>query len=345
MLSFRHKPMTPGRVGLCLIGGAAAAFLFHVPGIPIVLRDLIAHITAIPIFMAGFAFGLWGAALTGLVAAAATAALLPQQWILIYGLFFVMPILIMVGRCLLPSRDPLAERGFKPFGPVLLELLALYIGVTAVIALMWSGGAGQMILDTHAFLGRWMREVGLHDVMVVIVRLINASITDQMAEDGAELGYLLYAIGAPAILTMALVVLGMFNARLAMAWLPARHRLRPSLDMVDIWVPRWLLPLLLAACVVVLVLPIRSTLWYVGLNATIALTLPLMMAGIALFHLAVADLPGRRVLLILFYLVTLTLWPLVLVILVGAFDSVLPLRPRLRRAATRRAERMAAVSA
>src|SRR5205814_10480157 len=132
----------------------------------------------------------------------------------------------------------------------------------------------------------------------------------------------------PGVAAASWMVMAVINGALAQGLL-ARFGLawRPSPDLAQLGLPRWLTAALGLAAAATLV---GGTWRFLGINLIIALSVPFCLGGLAVLHAAVRRLPHPVSALIAFYtLAAMFGWPLLAAMLLGLFEAWLGLRRRL----------------
>jgi hypothetical protein len=157
------------------------------------------------------------------------------------------------------------------------------------------------------------------------------------ARDGAERAVAAAALVAPLFPAMAVgswLFMTTINGLLAQGAL-ARFGLnrRPSPDIAETTVPRWLTALLAAAAVLAIVAP--GDLGYLGWNLLPVLAIAYVFAGLGVVHALLRRYAGRIFVLVPAYVLLLLGWPVVLLAVCGIVDQWFGLRSRFAAAAPR----------
>src|SRR5437763_796751 len=132
----------------------------------------------------------------------------------------------------------------------------------------------------------------------------------------------------PGIAAASWMVMAVINGALAQGLL-ARFGLawRPSPDLAQLGLPRWLTAALGLAAAATLV---GGTWRFLGINLIIALSVPFCLGGLAVVHAAVRRLPHPGMALIAFYMLAgMFGWPLLAAAALGLVEAWLGLRRRL----------------
>ena len=132
----------------------------------------------------------------------------------------------------------------------------------------------------------------------------------------------------PGIAAASWMVMAIINGALAQGLL-ARFRLawRPSPDLAQLGLPRWLT---LALGVAVVATLLGDSWRFLGINLIIALSVPFCLGGLAVLHAAVRRLPHPGIALVAFYMLAgMFGWPLLVAAALGLVEAWFGLRRRL----------------
>ena len=286
---------------------AALLYLAAVLGSPGAL--ILVYLTQLPLFIAGLWLGTAAASIAGL---AATLVILAASDMLAAAVFAALnpvPVVLLVRQAVLARQR--SDGGVDWYPPGLLTgwLTGLALAGVAASVLLLGGPAG-IEAGLHQLLDRLLGELG-----------------DPNPADRDTLVSLLAVVmpGVAAASWMAMVVvngalaqglLGRFGA----AW-------RPSPDLATLALPLWILIALAGAAAATTIGGIAR---FLGINAMIVLSVPFCLAGLAVLHAAARRLSHPAAVLISFYVLAgLFGWPLLIIAVVGMFESWLRLRRRL----------------
>jgi len=264
-----------------------------------------------PLYAAGFAFGGNAAALGGLVAVAAI-ALAPLSGGRIPALNYAVQFWLPAALCCWAGLPMRAEPGLAAPGPSsraaltgpllgrLLAVLCLYVAVLAAVAFQ--------LLETRAG--------GYEAVVTALERLLARMAGSQFQLPGATpesvaalFGMTLLAMLGGAVGTMHTISAVLAERLVSRAGLSSVPRVRWGL----VALPGWMVlpPVLLAAATLVLVGPLRL----LAINLFLILVFPWLLQGLAVVHVLLRGVTGRRAILFLLYGVAL---PVLLVPFGGA---------------------------
>ncbi|HEX6440758.1 MAG TPA: DUF2232 domain-containing protein [Stellaceae bacterium] len=291
-----------------LCGGISAccylALLLTSPGAMILV-----YLTQLPLFVAGLWFGVTAAAIAGLSGAV---LLFAAGDLLAAALFVALnaaPVALLVRQALLARRDADGTIVWYPPGRLTLWLAGLGIGGIGV-ALLLLGGPEEL-------------QATLRDIIArTLDRLSENSLPDR-DRVAATLAALIPGIAAASWMVMAVINGALAQgllARFGAAW-------RPSPDLAQLGLPRWLTVALAVAAAATL---LGGTWRFLGINLIIALSVPFCLGGLAVLHAAVRRLPHPGMALVAFYtLAGMFGWPLLAAAALGLVEAWLGLRRRL----------------
>src|SRR5438046_2983799 len=173
--------------------------------------------------------------------------------------------------------------------------------------------------------------VGGRDSLKAALRDVIGRALDRLSENtlpdrdrvAATLAALIPGIAAASWMVMAVINGALAQgllARFGLAW-------RPSPDLAQLGLPRWLTAALGLAAAATLV---GGTWRFLGINLIIALSVPFCLGGLAVVHVAVRRLPHPGMALIAFYMFAgMFGWPLLAASDMGIVLAWLGLRRRL----------------
>jgi len=289
-------------------GGASAclylALLLGSPGAMILV-----YLTQLPLFLAGLWFGAGAAAIAGVSAAVVLLGASDVLAAAIFAALNAVPVVLLVRQALLARRNADGTLSWYPPGRLTVWLTALGIlGIAAALLLL--GGPDGL-------------QATLRDI---IARALD-HLTERSLPDRDRVAATLASV-IPGIAAASWMVMAVINGALAqgvlvrfgVAW-------RPSPDLANLGLPRWMTMALGGAALVTLL----GEPWrFLGINLVIALSVPFCLGGLAVLHAAVRRLPHPGIALVAFYtLAGMFGWPLLVAAILGLFEAWLGLRRRL----------------
>jgi len=289
-------------------GGASAclylALLLGSPGAMILV-----YLTQLPLFLAGLWFGAGAAAIAGVSAAVVLLAASDVLAAAIFAALNAVPVVLLVRQTLLARRNADGTLSWYPPGRLTVWLTALGIlGIAAALLLL--GGPDGL-------------QATLRDIIArALDHLTERSLPDR-DRVAATLASVIPGIAAASWMVMAVINGALAQgvlARFGVAW-------RPSPDLANLGLPRWMTAALGGAALVTLL----GEPWrFLGINLMIALSVPFCLGGLAVLHAAVRRLPHPGIALVAFYtLAGMFGWPLLVAAILGLFEAWLGLRRRL----------------
>jgi hypothetical protein len=289
-------------------GGASAclylALLLGSPGAMILV-----YLTQLPLFLAGLWFGAGAAAIAGVSAAVVLLAASDVLAAAIFAALNAVPVVLLVRQALLARRNADGTLSWYPPGRLTVWLTALGIlGIAAALLLL--GGPDGL-------------QATLRDIIArALDHLTERSLPDR-DRVAATLASVIPGIAAASWMVMAVINGALAQgvlARFGVAW-------RPSPDLANLGLPRWMTMALGGAALVTLL----GEPWrFLGINLVIALSVPFCLGGLAVLHAAVRRLPHPGIALVAFYtLAGMFGWPLLVAAILGLFEAWLGLRRRL----------------
>jgi hypothetical protein len=289
-------------------GGASAclylALLLGSPGAMILV-----YLTQLPLFLAGLWFGAAAAVIAGISAAVVLLAASDVLAAAIFAALNAVPVVLLVRQALLARRNADGTLSWYPPGRLTVWLTALGIlGIAAALLLL--GGPDGL-------------QATLRDIIArALDHLTERSLPDR-DRVAATLASVIPGIAAASWMVMAVINGALAQgvlARFGVAW-------RPSPDLANLGLPRWMTMALGGAAVVTLL----GEPWrFLGINLVIALSVPFCLGGLAVLHAAVRRLPHPGIALVAFYtLAGMFGWPLLVAAILGLFEAWLGLRRRL----------------
>ena len=291
-----------------LCGGVSAclylALLLSSPGAMILV-----YLTQLPLFFAGLWFGAAAAAIAGLSGAVVLFAAGDILAAAIFAALNAVPVVVLVRQALLARRDADGTLVWYPPGRLTVWVAALGIAGIGVALLLLGGPEGL--------------QTTLRDVIARALDRLSENTLPDRDRVAATLAALIPGIAAASWMVMAII-----NGALAQGLL-ARFRLawRPSPDLAQLGLPRWLT---LALGVAVVATLLGDSWRFLGINLIIALSVPFCLGGLAVLHAAVRRLPHPGIALVAFYMLAgMFGWPLLVAAALGLVEAWLGLRRRL----------------
>jgi hypothetical protein len=227
----------------------------------------------------------------------------------IFAALNAVPVVLLVRQALLARRNADGTLSWYPPGRLTVWLTALGIlGIAAALLLL--GGPDGL-------------QATLRDIIArALDHLTERSLPDR-DRVAATLASVIPGIAAASWMVMAVINGALAQgvlARFGVAW-------RPSPDLANLGLPRWMTAALGGAAVVTLL----GEPWrFLGINLMIALSVPFCLGGLAVLHAAVRRLPHPGIALVAFYtLAGMFGWPLLVAAILGLFEAWLGLRRRL----------------
>ena len=291
-----------------LCGGASAclylALLLSSPGAMILV-----YLTQLPLFIAGLWFGVAAAAIAGLSGAAVMFAASDLLAAAIFVALNAVPVVVIVRQALLARRDADGKLLWYPPGHLTVWVAAL--GITGIgVALLLLGGPEGL-------------QATLRDVIARALDRLSESRLPDRDRVAATVAALIPGIAAASWMVMVIINGALAQgllARFGFAW-------RPSPDLAQLGLPRWLTVVIGVAAAGTLV---GGTWRFLGINLIIALSVPFCLGGLAVLHAAVRRLPHPGMALVAFYtLAGMFGWPLLAAAALGLVEAWLGLRRRL----------------
>lgn len=295
--------------------GAAAGLLYLGVLSGSALGLMLIYVAPLPLFLVGLGQGVAAAAVAGAVAMAVAGVGLGPELAVMVLVAEALPVVLVARKALLARVGPSGAVEWYPAGR-LLVLLTLYACALFLLAVLTASG------EPGGLQGLVAKAVGLMvgEVLGGTGTPVDAAV--QVAQALAEI--------FPGMALVSLLLMLIINSALA-EWVLIRtgRALRPVPAMAGIAVP-WEISLgfagLLAGAAVLDGMP-----GYVCVNLALILALPLFFAGLAVVHAAVRRHGAGTAFLVVFYLIlSLFIWPVVPVVMMGLVEPWAGLRRRLQ---------------
>ena len=286
-----------GAAVLGAISGALYLAAFALPG-----GVVLASLTQAPLFLAGLSLGLPAALAASAASALVVSGVTGLVGGLLHGLVNGLPVLLLVQRALLSRRA--VDGGVEWYPPGLLVSwltgLAL-VALASLLALLASAEGG--------IAGAVQRQI---EAMLPIFGP-NQEAMRPLFETIAPV--------VPGMIVAAWMLVTMLNGALAQSvLLRAGRAARPAPDIATTELPRVLAAGLAIVGGLALLGP--GALGVVGANATVVLTVPFLVLGLAVVHAATKGVRARALLLGGLYAVTAILtWPVIVIVALGLIDQ------------------------
>lgn len=284
-------------------GIASAALYGTIPATPLGAA-FVAVLIAVPLFMAGLGLGSTAAALaaaTGILAATALFGSLSGS---MFALCFAAPAAILVRQALL-SRKAGDDTEWYTAG--------LLIATLTVIGMAVAASFTAPAIDVVDIADRWLEG---------LIRGFAESSEDLTADQVMEkVNFQRLHRLLPGIVATGWMVSLMAGAAIAQAGLEGLGRnLRPSPDFAGLELPHWIAAVAAAAMVAALVAPAPAGAYAVSM--AFAAAFPFLVQGLAVVHAFIRKIEGGTILLVIFYLLVFgPVWPVLLVVLLGAVEQ------------------------
>ena len=276
-------------------------------------------IMPVPLFMVGLGVGRADALVAAVSAMASLAFFLNIQIMLFLTAVYILPVLLLSLLALRHRYDDNGNLFWYPAGR-LVAALVLY-------PIMAYGCFSLMIGDKGV-------EHFLHEMLVSHIQGVLASPQVAVQIQGQENPELAAQITAGLVaLLPGMMILGWIVSMLTSAlWtqfslLSNKTALRPLPHLDEFDIPGWLLPLF--AIMVLLSFFYEGQVSFFARNTLLPLVVPYFILGVSLFHLWAGRRKNKMLFLVLFYLLLSTVYPIVLVALVGVLEPWLHLRQRI----------------
>jgi hypothetical protein len=264
---------------------------------------LLASFTQAPLFLAGLSLGLPAAFAASVASALVVSGVTGLIGGVLHALLNGLPVLLLVQRALL-SRRGSDGGGVEWYPPGLLVSwltgLAL-VALAALLALLASGEGGIE--------GAVQRQI---DAMLPIFGP-NQEAMRPLFETIAPI--------VPGMIVSAWTMVTMLNGAFAQSLLLRTGRAaRPAPDIATTELPKVMAAGLAIAGGLALLGP--GALGVIGANATVVLTVPFLVLGLAVVHAATKGVRARTLLLGGLYAVTAILtWPVIVIVALGLIDQ------------------------
>lgn len=295
-------------------GIVSAALFIATPPVPLLAILLIVLGTA-ALYMAGLGLGPLAGALAAAVSVVCVLVLRGPLSAAVAAAY-ALPVAILVRQAML-SRGKGEAMEWYPAG--------LLAAVLALIGMLLSvGNAGLMSwLVADEFFDEWLRSFAEN---------FSAS-NDEISADEVMKQMEPAKRVLPGLMTgfqMAVLLAGGALAQAALVKLG--RNLRPWPDFADMELPNWMAIVAAATIAGAMLLPEPAVTYALGM--AFAVCFAYLLQGLAVVHAFNRKIQGGTILLVIFYLLTfMTIWPPILVVLLGAVEQFAGFRQRWRKGA------------
>jgi len=279
---------------------------------------ILGYLAQLPLFLAGLWLGVMAAVIASAVGTVAVLAVSSSMLVaLAYLVTGAAPAILVVRQALLARTT--ADGGIEWYPPGRLLMGLTWMGFAGLL------GAVVLTLDQPGGLEGAVRET----LSRMAEQLFAAQGQPAPGPDAFWLARVLPGFVVVSWLTMTIV-----NGALAQGALMrfGRNR-RPPMRLVDLELPRWLLPALLGSVTAASVAP--DPLGFLALNTALILALPFAFAGLSVVHAFARSRSAKTPILVGFYMFLFLFgWPILLMVGLGMIEQWIGLRRRLRPAGT-----------
>jgi len=299
-------------------GGLVSAFFYLSVTFGGVGTLILGYLAPLPLFLAGLWLGTSGVLLAGLVGTAAVFAGTSGSTLvsLAYLVTGAAPAILVVRQSLLARVTGDGTLEWYPPGRVLMGLIGM--GVAAVFA------AVILTFDQPG---------GLEGVVRRMLARVAEPLFSAQGQPAPGPEEIWMAVALPGLVAISWVTMTIVNAVLAQGALMRFHRnKRPPMRLADLHLPRWLVPVFLAAVLGASVVP--DTFGFLALNVALILALPFAFAGLSVVHVVARSRSARTPILVGFYIALFLFgWPILLLVGLGMIEQWIGLRRRFKPAA------------
>jgi hypothetical protein len=227
---------------------------------------LLFYVAALPIYMAGFAFGATAgtvATLSGFVAATALGGVLVAG---VFALVHLLPAWTVIRQAMLQRTAPDGHTEWMAPGPIVAGLSGMAATMMLLAGLVfYANGTGLSTIVTDR----------LTDVLAAMSPNTPQAARDEMVA--------LYGPLLPASLGSSWVIMALVSAAVAQAFLARMGRnLRPTPRYANMVLPEWISWAMVGAALVSLVA--SGEVQFLARNLTLALAVPFFLLGLAVIH-------------------------------------------------------------
>lgn len=296
---------------LAVAFGAASGFLFLSLLSGSLAAMLLVNLTQLPLFMAGLMLGPQAAAIAGATGALEALGATSLNGALLFAIAYACPVVLVSWQALRWRADESGTVWWYPPGHLIAWLVALALASIAAGAVVTMGAEGGYEGAVRAMLEEQLQ-------------LLFGGDAPHDAQTTAAMAALFPGAGAATwmLLTGANATLAQ---RILVWW---RRNRRPTPDIVDVELPRWIVIALGLALAGALLLP--GSLGYLGRNALPVLGLAFFVAGLAVVHAAARRIGPTGPILGIVYVLILFVSPVAIAVAaLGLIEQWAGLRRRL----------------
>ena len=244
---------------------------------------LLFYVAALPIYLAGFAFGVTAgtvASLSGFVAAIALGGMLVAG---VFALVHLLPAWTVIRQAMLQRTAADGHTEWMPPGSIVASLAGLAASMMLLAGLVFmANGTGLSTIVTDR----------LTDVLATVAPGTPQAARDEMVQ--------LYGPLLPASLGSSWVIMAMISAAVAQSILArAGRNMRPTPRYANLVLPEWISWAMVGTAVVSLVA--GGEIQFLARNLTLALAVPFFLLGLAVFHHWARRVRGGRFALVAIY--------------------------------------------
>ena len=305
---------TMGYVGAALAGGISAyIFVFALMNAQSILV-IFAYLAAIPLFVSGLAAGNVAsiiAAVTG------TAGLYLTQIIPFSIMYFALNALPIVVITMLALRYRIDSTGGVHWFPegLLVTAIVSYpvIGFLTAAVAAFNQDGGLLLATTHALSQSFEP---IREKMNPDQRLVLGSLIDQLSR------YIPAVMGFTWIMTTSVCMITAQRVLTRQGW-----NIRTDFAMRNMYAPSWLVYGVAATGLIATFAPLEYS--YIALNLCVMLCVPFFFAGLGIVHAWAEKSRARLFVLIGTYVMFVTVWPALLITLLGVLDQWINFRRRM----------------
>ena len=305
----RGSGLSPkGLLGAVLAGGISAALFATAVLHAETLLVFLFYIAAVPLFVAGLGAGSVASFVAALAGLGTLASTLPLSQVAAYAVLDVLPVVVIVLLALRFRLGTDQQPYWYPEG-YLLTAITLYPCLLFAAALLLSADQNNGLLGVttaffHASADGIKTQAGLPpDVADQFIPLL-----DILAK------YVPAMLGTCWIFLMTLSLLVAHVALKGQGW-----TIRPTFGWLNLAIPAWVIGLTALSSLLGALAPAPFD--YIGTNVAVMLGLPFFFVGLAVVHGWTKTTGRPMVWLIIFYtLISVLVWLLLAVALLGAVD-------------------------
>ncbi len=276
-------------------------------------------ITPVPLFMVGLGIGRADALVAAVSSMATLALFLNVQIMLFLTAFYILPVLLLSLLALRHRYDSSGNLFWYPVGRLVIALVLYPILGYGCFSLM---------------IGEQGVEHFLHEMLVTHIQSLLVSPEVSAKLQGAPSPELASQItrGLVSFMPGMMILVWIVTMLTSALWtqfslLSNKSALRPLPHLDEFDIPSWLL--VLFAIMILLSFFYEGQISFYARNTLLPLAVPYFILGASLFHLWAGKRKSKMLLIVLFYLLLSTVYPIVFVALAGVLEPWLHLRRRI----------------